>query len=179
VFELIQHPIVAEGFPSWLTPEYQVLAWSIIIFFVLLALIWKYAWGPIMQALEEREHKIQHTIDEADKKFKDAQATLAEYEKKLTSARDDAAKIIADGKRDVDAITADEKAKAKAEIDAEKERAKREISLAKDAAVAELRTQVVALTADIASKVIHREIKPDDHRAFIAQALSEIGASKN
>jgi F-type H+-transporting ATPase subunit delta len=103
---------------------------------------------------------------------------MAEYEKKLNTARDEAAKIIAIGKHDVELLTADEKAKAKAEIENEKERAKREINLAKDAAVAELRERVVTLTGDIAAKVIRREINHEDHRAFIATALNDIGANK-
>ncbi len=165
--------------PDFMTPEGTVLAWSIFVFFALLAVLWKFAFGPIMHALEEREHKIQHDIDAAANKLKEATAKMAEYEKKLNTARDEAAKIIADGKRDVDALTAEEKTKAKAEIDAEKERAKREINLAKDAAVAELRDRVVSLTGDIAAKVIRREINHDDHRAFIATALNDIGANKN
>lgn len=165
--------------PDFMTPEGTVLLWSIVVFFALLAVLWKFAFGPIMHALEEREHSIQHTIDEAAKKMKEAEARVAEYEKKLLAARDEAAKIIAEGKRDVDALTADEKTKAKQEIEAEKERAKREINLAKDAAVAELRERVVTLTGDIAAKVIKREINHDDHRAFIASALNEIGSNKN
>jgi F-type H+-transporting ATPase subunit b len=170
---------IAGILPDFMTPEGTVLLWSIVVFFALLAILWKFAFGPIMHALEEREKKIQDTIDSADKKMQEAQARLAEYEKKINAAKDEAAAIIAEGKRDVEALTAEEKAKTKAEIDAERERAKREITLAKDAAVAELRDRVVALTGDIAGKVIRREIKPDDHRAFIAQALNEIGSSKN
>lgn len=177
---MLETPVTLAGIlPDFMTPEGTVLLWSIVVFFALLAVLWKFAFGPIMNALEQREHKIQHDIDEAANKLKEATARMAEYEKKLNAARDDAAKIIADGKRDVDALTADEKAKAKLEIEAEKERAKREINLAKDAAVAELRERVVSLTGDIAAKVIRREINHEDHRAFIASALNDIGANKN
>ncbi len=177
---MLEIPVtVASLLPNFMTPEGTVLLWSIFVFFALLAVLWKFAFGPIMHALEEREHKIQGDIDAAANKLKEATAKLAEYQAQVNAANDKVAAMIADGKRAVEALTADEKAKAKQEIESDKERAKREIALAKDAAVAELRDKVVALTGDIAAKVIRREIKADDHRTFIAQALSEIGANKN
>lgn len=160
--------------PDFMTPEGTVLMWTIVVFFALLAVLWKFAFGPIMHALEEREKKIQGAIDDAAAKHKEAEARLAEYERKLNLSKDDAAKIIEQGKRDVDALVAEEKAKARAEIEADKERAKREIALAKDAAVAELRNRVVTLTGDIAGKVIRREVKVEDHRAFISAAMDEM-----
>jgi len=106
--------ILAE-FPAFLTPELQVLIWSVLIFFGLLGLLWKYAWGPIMHAVEEREHKIQKTIDDADARFKEADARLAEYEKRINASKDDAAAIIAEGKRDAEKLKADIQAEANAE----------------------------------------------------------------
>jgi len=171
--------VLAGLLPDFMTPEGTTLIYAIVVFFLMLGLLWKFAWGPIMHALEEREKKIQGTIDDATNKLKEAEARVAEYNRKLDLAKDDAAKIIAEGKRDVDVLVAEEKAKARAEIEADRDRAKKEISLAKDAAVAELRDRVVALTGDIASKVIRREVKPEDHRAFIAQSLDEIDANRN
>ena len=167
------------GLPPFLKPELQVLIWSVVVFFVLLALLWKTAWGPIMHALEEREHNIQHKIDEAEKKHNEALARVAEYEKKLNTAKDEAAAIIAEGKRDVEKLREEITSQAKADAAKELERAKREISLAKDAAVAELRDKIVDITGLIASKVVEREIKADDHRRFIGEALKEIDSSKN
>lgn len=161
--------------PDFMTPEGTTLLFSIVIFFAMLAILWKFAFGPIMHALEEREKGIQKTIDDADKKFKDAESRAAEYEKKILGAKDEAAKLLAEAKREVDVLTAEEKAKVRVEIDAEKERAKREIALAKDAAVAEVRERVIQLTAQIAAKVVHREIKPQDHTDLLAAAFDEIG----
>jgi len=175
--------IAAEGgggmLPPFLTPELQVLAWSVVVFFALLAVLWKMAWGPIMHALEEREHNIQKKIDDAEAKNKEAIAKVAEYEKKINAAKDEAAAIIAEGKRDVDKLKEEIIAEANKEAARALERAKREITLAKDAAVAELRDKMVTVTAHIAQKVIEREIKADDHRRFIAEAMQEVDASKN
>jgi F-type H+-transporting ATPase subunit b len=167
------------GLPQFLTPEMQVLVWSFVVFFTLLAVLWKFAWGPIMHALEEREHKIQKTIDDADARFKEAQARVAEYEKKINAAKDDAAAIIAEGKRDVEHLKEEILANANKEAALSLDRAKREIGLAKDAAVAELRDKMVDLTAQIAGKVIEREVKADDHNRFISEAMKQIDSSKN
>lgn len=169
--------ILADGFPPWLTPELQVLIWSLAVFFTLLALLWRFAWGPIMQALEEREHRIQKTIDDANAQLKAAQDQIAEYQRKIEKAKDDAAGIIAEGKRGVEKLTVETIAEANKESARMLERAKREIQLARQAAVEELREQVVALTADVTAHVLQREIKPDDHRRFVEEAIEQIGKS--
>jgi len=163
--------------PPFLTPELQVLLWSLFVFFTLLALLWKFAWGPIMHALEEREHKIQKTIDDANAQFKAAQDKMAEYQRKIEQAKDDAAAIIAEGKRGVEKLSAENIAEANKESSRLIERARREIELAKQAAVEQLRQGVVSLTAEVTAKVLQREINADDHRRFVQEAIEQIGKS--
>ena len=142
--------MLAEGLlPDFMTPEGQVVLWSFVVFFGLLGVLWKFAWGPIMKALEDREHNIQKKIDEAEKRNQDAIAKVAEYEKKiLAEANKEAAKSL--------------------------ERARKEIELAQQAAVVEIRNRVIELTADMSSRVIEREVKADDHRRFIEEAISKV-----
>ena len=72
---MLEIPMTMAGIlPDFMTPEGTVLLWSIVVFFALLAVLWKFAFGPIMHALEEREHKIQHAIDDANRSSKDASA---------------------------------------------------------------------------------------------------------
>ena len=172
-------PVLAAGggFPTWLTPEWQVLVWSVVVFLTLLGMLWKFAWGPLMKALEDREHSIQHKIDEADQRLKGAEARVAEYEKRIAGAKEEAATIIAEGKRDVEKVRDEVIAAANAESQRTLERAKREISLAKDAALDELRDRVVGLTAELASKVIEREVKAEDHRRLIDEGIARVGKS--
>jgi len=157
--------------------EAQVLVWALIVFGALLGLLWKYAWGPIMHALEEREKRIQKTIDDAKAQFQAAEAKAAEYERRLHQARDDAAEIIAEGKRDVEKVHAEITAEANKEAARVLERAKREILLAKQAAVEEIRQEAVTLTADIAVRVLQREINAEDHNRFVREAVEQITRS--
>ncbi|HYF48548.1 MAG TPA: F0F1 ATP synthase subunit B [Planctomycetota bacterium] len=160
--------------PDFMSPQGQVLLWTIIVFIVLLALLWKFAWGPIMHALEQREHNIQARIDEAEKKFKEAEARMAEYEKRIAGAKDEAAAIIAEGKRDVEKVKEDIIKQANDEAGKQIERAKRDIELARQAAVADLRDKMVQLTAELTTQVIEREINSDDHKRFISESVQKL-----
>ncbi len=157
-----------------LSVEYQVLAWAVFLFFALLAILWKFAWGPIMHALEQREHNIQKRIDDAEKRFKDAEGKVAEYQKKIDAAKDEAAEIIAEGKRDVEKLKAEIIATANSEAAQLIERAKREITLAEHAAIEQMRDKVVELTADMSRAVLEREVNANDHRRFIENAIKEV-----
>ncbi|HEY3324735.1 MAG TPA: F0F1 ATP synthase subunit B [Planctomycetota bacterium] len=162
--------------PDLSNPQWQVLIWSIVVFFGLLGVLWKFAWGPLMHALEAREKGIQNRIDEAEKKHQEALARMAEYERKINAAKDDAAEIIAEGKRDVEKLKAEILAEANKESEKTLERAKHEITLAKQTAVQEIRDKVVELAAEMAEKVVAREVKPDDHRRFIQESIDQIRA---
>ncbi len=162
---------------DFLTPQAQVLAWTIFIFAALVGLLWKFAWGPLMKALEEREARIAKRISDADARLKAAEERVAEYERKIAGAKEEAAGIIAEGKRDVEKVAEEIRAAAQAEAARSLERAKREIQLAKEAAIHELRERMVGLVAQAASQVIRREVKADDHRRFIEESIAEVEKS--
>jgi F-type H+-transporting ATPase subunit b len=159
---------------DFLTPELQVLTYTIVVFLAMLGLLWKFAWGPLMKALEEREQRIARKIADAEKANQDALARLHDYEAKIQHAKEEAAEIIAEGKRDVEKVRDDTIRHAQEESVRTLERAKREITMAKEAAVQELRDQMVVLTAELTTKVIQREVKADDHRRFISETIASL-----
>jgi F-type H+-transporting ATPase subunit b len=163
------------GFPPWLTPEVQVLAWTVVVFLILAGVLWKFAWGPIMHALEQREKNIQKRIDDAETKFREAEARVKEYEQKIHKAKDEAAEVIAEGKRDVEKLREDILAEAGKEAALTLDRAKREITLARDAAVASIQERTVKVAAEMAAKVLEREVNAEDHKHFIEDAIREAG----
>jgi F-type H+-transporting ATPase subunit b len=164
--------------PTFLIPELQVLLWSIVVFFTLLWLLWKFAWGPIMHALEERERRIQKTIDDADVRFKEGEAKAAEYARRLEAARHETATAIDQGRRSVESMKVAILAETKREADQMLAHARHEIELATEAAAAELREKTVQLTAELAARVLAREVKPADHQRFIEEAVQEMAAQK-
>jgi F-type H+-transporting ATPase subunit b len=152
----------------------QVMLYTIIIFLLLLAVLWRFAWGPLMKALEEREARIAKKISDAEELRRAAEERFKEYERRIVADKDEAAAIIAEGKRDAEKVHEEIMAAAGAESAKALERAKREIVLAKEAAVHDLREQMVGLTAELAGRVIKREIKPEDHRRLIQDAMTEV-----
>jgi len=155
-------------------PEAQVLLYTIIVFLLLLAVLWRFAWGPLMKALEEREARIAKKISDAEEFRRASEERLKEYERRIMNAKDEAAALIADGKRDAERVRGEIMATAGAESAKALERAKREIVLAKEAAVHDLREQMVGLASELAGRVIQREVKPEDHRRLIEDAMTEV-----
>ena len=149
----------------------QVTLYTVVVFLMLLGVLWRFAWGPLMKALEEREQRIAKKIDDAEVLRRQAEERLKEYERRIVAAKDEAAAIIAEGKRDTEKVREEIMAAAGTESAKALERAKREIHLAKEAAVHEMREQMVALVSELAAKVIRREVKTDDHRRLIEEAM--------
>jgi F-type H+-transporting ATPase subunit b len=152
----------------------QVLLYTVIVFLLLLAVLWRFAWGPLLKALEEREGRIAKKIGDAQDLHRAAEERLREYERRIAAAKDEAAAIIAGGKQDLEKVREEILAAAGAEAGKALERAKREILLTKEAAVHDLREQMVFLAAELAERVIRREVKPEDHRRLVEQAMAEI-----
>jgi len=155
-------------------PEAQVLLYTLVVFLLLLAVLWRFAWGPLMKALEEREARIAKRISDAEELRRAAEERLKDYERRIAGAKEEAAAIIAKGKLDVQKIS--EEILDSLEFQSAKalERAKREMVMAKEAAVHDLREQMVGLTAELAARVIRREVKAEDHRRLIEDAMTEV-----
>ena len=160
---------------GFLKPEIATMLWTLVTFVLLLAVLWRFAWGPLMKALQDREERIAKRIGDAEAMHKQALGRVAEYERKIAAAKDEAAEIIAEGKRDVEKVREEIMADAQAEAAKAMERAKREILLAKESAIQDLREQMVTLTAQLAGRVIRREVNAEDHRRFVEDAVAEVG----
>lgn len=151
-----------------------LLLWTIITFLVLLLILWKAAWKPIVEALDARAEKVRGDIESAEKNRLETERLLAQHRDLMGKSKEEAAQIIAEGRPDAEALKNSILEKANAEAKDVIERAKREISMAKDKALSELKSDVVALSTEIASKVIAKNLNPDDQKAFIEEALTKI-----
>lgn len=151
-----------------------LLLWTIITFLVLLLILWKAAWKPIVEALDARAEKVRGDIEAAEKNRLETERLLAQHRELMGKSKEEAAQIIAEGRSDAEALKNSILEKANAEAKDVIERAKREISMAKDKALSELKSDVVVLSTEIASKVIAKNLNPDDQKAFIEEALTKI-----
>ena len=158
---------------DFLLPQTQVLIWTIIVFLTLLGLLWKFAWGPLMRALEERQQRIQQKIDDANARSEAALQKVAEYEERLRNIEDEGRKVIEEARKDAEQTTARIQADARAEIDRQVSRLRREIDLARDKAADELQSQVVEMAVTIVEKVLEEQVSEDEHRRFVDDCITK------
>lgn len=152
--------------------------WTLVIFLLVVFVLGKFAWKPILKALQDRESFIHDSLAAAKRDREQAEARLKEYTDKLVGARSEATAIVDEARRDAEVVkrrileeTHDEQRK-------ELDRAKREIALAKETAVKELYTHAAKLTTEVASRVLRREVNAQDHERLIKDSIAELGAAE-
>lgn len=143
---------------SLLTPNPGLIFWMLVVFLVLVFILSKYAWGPIINSLKEREEEIQGALDLA-KKTKEEMAKLqADNERLIVEANAARDRIIKDAKEAADRLVEAAKDKATAEGNRMIESAREAIRSEQAAAVAQIKKEVATLSIDIAEKVLRREL---------------------
>jgi F-type H+-transporting ATPase subunit b len=149
--------------------------WTLVIFGLVLFVLGKYAWGPMLDSLQQREKFIRESLEQAKSDRESAESRLKEYEEKLTEARAEATAIVEGGRLDGDELRRTIEDEARGEADKMVERAKREIQIAQQTAVKELYSASALLATDLAGRVLGREVNAEDHERLIAESLDELG----
>ena len=152
--------------------------WTAVIFLLLLAVLWKFAWGPIAQGLDKREQGIADQIAQAEKSNEEARRLLEEYQQKLAASEDEVRRIVEQGRRDGEQVGRDIVQKARAEAEAERKRSLREIEAATAGALKELAERGAELAVTLAGKIVRAELKPADHIQLIEDAVKRFRRQK-
>jgi F-type H+-transporting ATPase subunit b len=152
--------------------------WGILVFLTVLVILWRKAFPPILQALEKRAQLIRESLEAAERARKEAAEAATRQEDAMEKARVEARAIIEEGKADAHRVKDKIVEDAKREAGELVARARREIDLAKDNAVDELHRQAVDLSMEIASKVIRKTLRPEDHRELIADSIKRFQEMK-
>ncbi|MEK3798677.1 F0F1 ATP synthase subunit B [Peribacillus sp. FSL H8-0477] len=151
---------------------------QLVMFIVLLALLKKFAWGPLMGIMVQREEHVANEISAAEEARTDAKKHLEEQRELLKQSRVEAAQLIENAKKQGEAQREDIVINARTEADRIKEAAKREIIQEKEKAVTALREQVASLSVLIASKVIEKELSATDQEKLINDYIHEAGEER-
>jgi F-type H+-transporting ATPase subunit b len=154
-------------------PDYGLLFWTGLVFCLLLFLLAKYAWKPILNAVNAREQKIQEALDLADKTRAEMQELQAENEKILKEARSERDALIKDAQEIANKLV--DEAKNKANIEASKivESAKVIISMEKAAAITDLKNQLAGYSLSIAEKIVRGDLASDEKQKALANKLAD------
>lgn len=159
------------GEPSLFSGDIGNAIWTLVIFGFVVLVLGKYAWGPILNTLQARESFIHEALATAKRDRDEAEARLKEYEARLAQARVEASAIVEEGRRDAVAVKQRIEADARAEAGKILERAKREIHIATETATKELYQLSARQAVEMASRVIGRELTPQDHERLISGLL--------
>jgi F-type H+-transporting ATPase subunit b len=161
-----------------LDPKVGLMFWTLIIFVALLVVLSKFAYKPLLAAVEAREAALEKAITEAKADRAEAAKLLAEQQKQLAETRADVQKVMADGRAATDALRAEMLEKVKAEGADMLDRTRREMQAEKEKAVAELRREAVDLAISGASKVIGRNLDSATDRSLVESYLAGLDAPK-
>lgn len=140
------------------TPGLGLIVWSTLTFIILLWLLKKFAWKPILNSVKEREASIENALAAAEDARKEMQDISADSEKLLREARAERETMLKEAREIKDKMIADAKAQAQAEGDKIVAAAQQSIEGEKKAAIADIKNQVAELSVEIAEKVLRNEL---------------------
>jgi F-type H+-transporting ATPase subunit b len=164
----------AEESPSLFAGDVGNAVWTLVIFAVVVLVLGKFAWGPILKGLQARETYILESLEKAKQERTEAETRLREYEERLAQARTEATAIVEEGRRDAEVLKNKILDEARREAEQERERTKREIRIATDTATKELYALSARLATDMAGRIIRKELTPQDHERLIAESIQEL-----
>ena len=148
--------------------------WTLTIFVIVVAVLGKFAWGPILQLLQDREAFIHKAVADAKRDREDAEVRLKEYTDKLEAARAETAAMLQQARQDAERLREDLKQKARAEADTIVRNAERQIQLETARALQQIRHEAADLSVMIASKLIQRNLSKEDNERLIEDALKQV-----
>lgn len=164
----------SEGESNLFAGDIGNAVWTLVIFVLVIVVLGKFAWTPLLEALQKREDFIRDSLEVAKEDRLAAGAQLKEYEEKLAKAQGEATEIIEEAKRNAETLRARLEDKTRQESENMLDRARREIDIAKQSAVKELYSTSAQLATDIAGRVLQRELTPADHERLIEESIGEL-----
>lgn len=156
---------------SLIEPGIGLIFWTTIVFLLLVGILGKFAWKPILGAIKTREEGITKALASAESALKDMRELKAANEVILTQARTERDNMLKEARETKDSIVAEAKQRAQAEYDRIVTSAREQITNEKNAAVAELKKQVAVLSIEIAEKILKSELSNDEKQKTLVSNL--------
>ena len=161
-----KNPLIA------LTPGLYI--WTIITFLLLLYVLAKFAWKPLLKMLDDRENLIKSSLKDAEKAKLELESLTQESEAITAKARSEAQSILAESKSAADKVKEDTIAKAKEQAIKIRDDAKKQIEVEKDKAISDIKQEVVNLTLSVAEKLINKNLNDADNKSLIEESLKKV-----
>jgi F-type H+-transporting ATPase subunit b len=152
-------------------PDFGLVFWMTVSFLIVLFLMRKFAWGPILSSLKERETSIADALNSAKRAKEEVANLKAENERILQEARNERDRILKEAREAKEQIVNEARTRAQTEGDRMLTIARDAIQNEKRAAIAELKNQVATLSVEIAEKVLRQQLAHDDKQKNLMQDL--------
>ena len=153
-----------------------LIFWTVLVFVVLLALLWRFGWPALLKTVEERERRIQQQLEEAERARAEATRLLEEHKRTIAGAKAEAQEIVARAKAVADKERETLLARARQEYEQLLERARHDIDAEKEKAIAALRREAVDLSIAAASKLLEAQLDSEANRKLVMEYLSQLEA---
>ena len=152
--------------------------WSLVIFLLVLLILKKYAWKPLLDFLDQREKEISDSLAMAESAKADLEKVKEESEKILNEAKNQGKSIVSDSKQKAEDSANKILNDAQAKSDEFVLDAKKKIDVEKKKAIKEIKEEVVGLSLDLASQVLQRNVKDEDNSKFVDSSLKAINTDE-
>ncbi len=156
-----------------LTPALGTLVWATIAFLAVLFLLKRFAWGPILGALNDREQRINEALGAAERARQEMEVLHADNERLLREARAQRDVILKDAREAAEKLVSEARSRAKEEADRDLVLAKDAIALERKAAVAELKAEVATLSVQIAEQLLRQSLVQDEAQQALVKKLMD------
>ena len=157
-----------------LSPNIGLAFWILVTFGVLLIVLRKYAWGPITSALDERENRIQDSMDQAERALAEAKKVQADNTKARREAEAEAQRVLREAREEAERLRGEEVEKTKAKIQEMQENAQAEIEREKQSALADLRREVADLAIQAAEKILSENLDDNRQRKLVDDFIDDL-----
>ena len=152
--------------------------WTIVVFLVLLGLLAKFAWKPLLDALEKRQESIRRSLDDAAKAKQELERLQVESQRILAAARSEAEAIVARTREDAGRLREEMRQKAQQEAANIVKNAQKQIELETTRALQQIRHEAVDLSVQIASKLLQRNVSKEDNERLIEETFKQLEAQR-
>jgi F-type H+-transporting ATPase subunit b len=162
------------GSASIMSVDTTLLVATLVAFAVFAAILSRFAWGPLLKIVEERERTIREQVDSAEKAAADAKAMLQQHQELLRGAGRERDEILAQATRDAEGLRAELQQKARGDAEQIVARAREQMQREKDQTLLELRTQVAELAVEAASRIVKSSLTEDTQRRLVDDYIREL-----
>ena len=155
--------------------SYGLFIWQVLVFVLLIFLLRKFAWKPILEAVNEREESIEGALKAAEKAREEMKSLQADNEAVLREAREERERILKEARDMKNKMISEAKDAAATEADKAIVSAKAAIEAEKTAAIAELKNQAASLSIDVAEKILGQELSTENKQtAMIGKIIEDV-----